>query len=262
MGIPAGIEKKGITGTEYTDIKKPYRHTAFYCSSIILLGIVMIFLPGIIGLDGFNGGFALSFLGFFVAVIGIITVIIFARLSRLADAILQKQNILAHWTYTPEEWKTYTEEEHADDSFDKRSLFLLVAIIAVVVGIGMGIVYRDFLLIFYIIAGIIAVIGLTAYLSTVIPYRWNQQHLGDVYIAKDGVYLNRRLHFWKGLSTRLRKISWEEGKHSLPRIIIEYSSTNFLTGNYYTARVPVPPGQEETARRIVNELSSRNQRRK
>jgi len=257
MGMPAGLEKKGNSGMEFADIKPPYRHTAFYCSSIILLGIVMIFLPGIIGLDGFNGGFALSFLGFFVAIIGIITVIIFARFARLAEAILQKQNILAHWTYTPEEWKTYTEEEHTDDSSDKRALFLLVAIIAVVVGIGMGLVYRDFLLIFYIIAGIIAVIGLTAYLSTVMPYHWNRTHLGDVYIAKDGVYLNRRLHFWKGLSARLRKISYEEGKHSLPRMIIEYSSTNLLTANYYTARIPVPHGQEEAARRIVNELSSR-----
>jgi hypothetical protein len=256
MGMPVSFEKKGNIETDTANLKNPYRHTALYCCSIIILGIVMIILPGIIGLDGFSGGFALSFFGFFVAIVGIITVIIFARLARLASAILEKQNILVHWTYTPEEWKTYSDEEHTDDSSDKRSLFLLVAVIAIIVGIGMGIVYHDFLLIFYIIAGIIAVIGLTAYLSTALPYHWNRTHLGDVYIAREGVYLNRRLHIWKGLGTGLGNITYEEGKHFLPRIIIEYSSPNYLTRNYYTARIPVPPGQEENARKIVNEMSS------
>ncbi len=60
---------------------------------------------------------------------------------------------------------------------------------------------HDALLDICIILGIIAIIGLTAFLSIQSPYRWNKKHLGEVYIAKDGAYLNRRLHIWRGLGT-------------------------------------------------------------
>ena len=235
-----------------TKISNPQRRTALACTGIIVLGIVMIFLPGVIGMDGFNGGLALSFFGGFVVIVGIISVIVFARQARLFNTILQKENILVHWTYSPEEWQKYTEEEHKEDKTDKRRLFLLVAAISVVVGIILWAIYpHDALLDVCIILGIIAVIGLTAYLSVLLPYRWNKQHLGEAYIAKDGAYLNGRLHIWRGLSTRLLRATYEEGNHSLPRINIEYSSQNLATRNYYKARIPVPQGQEEAALAIV-----------
>jgi hypothetical protein len=236
-------------------IKNPHRLTRYTCASIIVIGILLIFLPGIIGLDGLRGGFALSFFGIFVAILGIITVVIFARLSRLFDRIFQKDNILAHWTYTAEEWKTYTEEEHAEDKSDKRSLFFLVAVISIVAGIILAVIYRDdFMVIIYTVIGIIAVIGLTAFLSVVMPYRWNRHHQGEVYIAREGAYLNSRLHIWKGLGTRLGKVTYEKGKRSLPRIRINYSSYNFAAGNYYTVRIPVPQGKEVAARKIVDAI--------
>jgi NADH:ubiquinone oxidoreductase subunit 3 (subunit A) len=222
----------------------------------------MIFLPGIIGMEGFNGGFALSFFGGFVVIVGIITVIVFARLASLFDSIMTKENILVHWTYSPDEWKQYTEEEHKEDKTDKRRLFLLVAVISVIVGIILCVIYpHDLLLNICIILGIIAVIGLTAYLSQRSVYRWNKKYLGEVYIAKDGAYLNRRLHIWKGLSTRLVRASYEVGKHSLPRIIFEYSSQNLATRNYYAARIPVPLGQEEIAQKIVEQIQASHQKK-
>jgi hypothetical protein len=238
-----------------TNLSNPERRTAFACSGIIILGIVMIFLPGILGMDGFNGGFALAFLGGFVCIIGIICVFVFARLARLFDSIMKKENILVHWTYSQDDWKRYTEEEHKEDARNKRNLFLLVAAISVVVGIIMWAMHPDDAgVIIIIILGIIAVIGLTAFLSILSPYRWNKKHLGDVYITRDGAYLNRRLHVWKGLGTKLEGVTFEAGKQSLPRINIEYSSINTTMRNYYTARIPVPLGQEEVAQNIVEQI--------
>lgn len=236
-------------------IKNPYWHTAIACTSIIVLGIVMIFLPGIIGLEGFNGGFALSFLGGFVVIIGIITVIIVAHLARLFDNILKKENILVHWTYTPEDWKQYTEEEHKEDKTDKGRLFIVVAVIAVIVGIIMCFIFPDDILLnICIILGIIAVIGLTAFLSQLAAYRWNKKYLGEVYITLDGAYFNRRLHIWKGLTTKLDGATYEVGKQSLPRVTFLYSSQNMAVRNAYAARIPVPRGQEEAARNIVTQV--------
>ena len=232
----------------------PYPHSTLVCLAIIILGIVMIFLPGIIGMDGFNGGFALAFFGVFVIIVGIISLFFFNRFARLSGSILKKENIIAHWTYSPGEWQQYIEEEHSEDKTDKRHLFIMVAVISVVVGIVMLIIYPgDPLLIFYIIFGIIAVIGLTAYLSIVAVYSGNKKQAGDVYIARDGASLSGRLHIWRGLGTRLMGARYEEGKHSLPRIIVQYSPAN-LARNYYTARIPVPRGQEETAQSIVAQI--------
>jgi hypothetical protein len=238
-------------------ISNPHRPAAFFCISIIILGIVMIFLPGIIGMDGMDGGYALSFFGIFVGIVGIITVIFVFRLAAVFDNILKKENILVHWTYTPEEWRQYTEEEHQDDKTDKRRLFLLVAGIAVIVGIIMCLMFpEDIMLNIYIILGIIAMIGITAFLSQLSAYRWNQKRLGDVYISRDGAYLNHRLHIWKGLTTKLEAASYEEGEKSLGRLIFEYTSQNFLNRNHYSARIPVPHGQESAAQNIAEQIKA------
>lgn len=218
----------------------PHRRIAIAYTGIIVLGIVLMFLPAILHMDMLKSGFALSFFGGFVAIIGIITVIVFARLARLFDTILKKDNIMVHWTYSPDEWQKYTEEEHREDKTDKRRLFLLVAGISVIAGIILWVIYpHDLVLIIFIILGIIAVIGLAAYLSVLAPYRWNKKHLGEVYIARDGAYLNRRLHIWKGLGTRLVGATYELGKHSLSKVVIRYSSANLAKRNYFTARIPV-----------------------
>jgi hypothetical protein len=70
---------------------------SFACIGIILLGII--------GMDGFKGGYALSFFGGFVEIIGIISGIMFGRMARLQDQLLRKENILAHWTYSADEWR-------------------------------------------------------------------------------------------------------------------------------------------------------------
>jgi hypothetical protein len=85
---------------------------------------------------------------------------------------------------------------------------------------------------------------------------WNKQQQCEAYLAKDGAFLNSRLHIWNGLGTRLVHATYEEDAHSLPRIRIEYSSENAAARNYYSARIPVPRGQEEAARTIVARIQA------
>jgi hypothetical protein len=234
----------------------PQRRTSLMWTGVIVLGIIIIFIPGIIGLDGFNGGFALSFLGGFLAIIGIIAAVIYARLAGALDRITRQENLLAHWKYTPEEWKDYTEREHKEDASSKKGVFILIAVIAVVVGIIFYVIVRDNpLVIVGIVLGIIAVAGLSAYFSTLATYRQNKKYLGEAFIALDGVYLNRQLHIWKGIGNKLEEISYESEYHAQPMIKIDYSSPGRSERYYYTARIPVPPGEEETAHKIVSEIA-------
>ena len=223
------------------------------------MGIIIIFIPGIIGLDGFDGGFALSFLGGFVAIIGIIAAIIYARLAGALDRIIKGENILAHWTYTPEQWKEYTEKEQTEDKVGRKGLFIMIAVISIIVGIGFYAVVRDHpVLIAGIILGIIAIAGLSAYFSGLANYRRNKKYLGEAYIALDGVYLNRQLHIWKGIGNRLEDVTYEDPYGPSPRLKFDYSSPGRGDRYYYTARVPIPLGQEEIAHKIVADIAAAN----
>lgn len=233
----------------------PPRRTALIWVGIAVLGIIGIFIPSMIGMDGFNGGFAISFLTGFVAIIGIIAAIIYARLAGTLDHILRNENILAHWTYTPEEWSRYTEQEHKEEAAAKKGLFIMVAVISVIVGIGLWLVaHYDPVFLVLIILAIIVLTGLTAYLTTFFDYRRNRKHLGEAHITRDAVYLNRQLHIWEGLGACLEEVVYEGAHRPGPIIRIEYSTPGTNSRNYYTARVPVPHGEEEKAKQVVAEI--------
>jgi hypothetical protein len=235
----------------------PPRRTALVWTGIIIIGIIIIFIPAIIGMDGFQGGFALSFLGGFIALIGIIAAVIYFRLAATLDKITHPENVLAHWQYTPEEWKIYTEIEHKEDATGRKNLFLLIAVITVFVGILFWVVVRDNpVIIILICLGIIAITGLAAWISGLTNYRNNKNNLGEAYIALDGVFLNRQLHVWKGIGNSLEEIVYETDEQGRPRVRIEYSSPSRDGRNAYTVRIPVPAGQEGAARKIVTEIVS------
>ncbi|HSW58487.1 MAG TPA: hypothetical protein VLH15_08805 [Dehalococcoidales bacterium] len=235
----------------------PPLRTAWIWIGVMAAGILAIFLPSLIGLDGFDGGFALSLLGLFVALIGLITSVIYFRMAAALERITRKENILAHWRFSPEEWKKYTEREHKVDVGGRKGLFIMVAVITVIVGIIFWIAVRDNpLIIFLICLGIIAITGLTAWLTGWANYRHNKKNLGEAIVALDGVVLNRRLHLWKGIGNRLESITYEGYRRQLPQISITYSSPGRHSRNVYTARVPVPPGQEELAKKITADIAA------
>ena len=133
---------------------------------------------------------------------------------------------------------------------------MVLVISALVCGIFAAIVRDNYFIIFLIFLGIVAITGITALATGWSNYRNNKARLGEVYITLDGLYLNKQLHIWKGIGNSLEAIAFEEEYRAQPRIKVDYSSPARTGRNYYTARVPVPPGQEEVARKIVAQIAS------
>jgi hypothetical protein len=235
----------------------PPRRTSLIWVGILIAGILIIFFPTIIGLDGFAGGYAISSGGLFITIMGLVGTVIYLRLAKILDRITRPENILAHWTYTSEEWKRYAVQEHREESAGKWHLFLLVAAIAVIVGIILyAIIREDLVIIMLIILGIIAITGMAAYFSTLANYLHNKKHLGETFIALDGVFLNRQTHIWKGLGNRLEEIVYDDDTDNKPRIVIVYSASETYNRNTYTIRILVPSGQESLAQNIVKRIAS------
>jgi type II secretory pathway pseudopilin PulG len=240
----------------------PSRRTAKIWAGIAVLGIIVVFIPWMIGLDGDDGGFALSFLGVFIVLVGIIAAIIYHRLARALDRITRDENILAHWTYSPAEWQEYTEKEQIEDAADRKKLFIMIAVITVLVGLILWAIMREHPeIILFIVLGIIAITGLTAFITARANYRQNKNCQGEARISLDGVSLGRQLHLWKGIGNSLESVVYDDADPSRPRLIFEYSSPARQGRNYYTARVPVPPGQAEAAKKIVAEIAAAHLRK-
>ena len=234
--------------------KNPQRRTAFIWVVITLISVMGIFVPHLIGMG--YAAWAISFVAFFLAVVGIIVAIIYFWRAHIVDNMVQGKQLLAHWTYTPEEWQKYMEEEFGEEETEKKRLFVVIAVIAAIVGIGWYLFHRDAMFCLLTFGGLILVMGLAAGLSIIFsPYR-NRKGQGEVYISRDAVYLPHQLHMWRGLGARLDKAGYEEGHTSRPRLGFEYSTPGYRTRNYGTVRVAVPVGKEEEAKRILEDIRS------
>jgi hypothetical protein len=234
------------------DEEKPYnpqRRTAVICWILTALFVFAIFAPSIFGIDGFNGGFAMSFIGLVAAITTLIVAIMYQGRAGALGRILKGETRLAHWTYDPVEWRAYAEKEYATEKREKRNLFYLVAVISLVVGVGFTIAHPDGgWVVLWVLGGLLVLIAIVAISTTRYNYWMNKKYHGEAYIAPDGVYLNRMLHLWRGWGASLDDVSYNEEEKFLA---FQYSTPNRTGRADYTLRVPVPAGKEQEARRVL-----------
>jgi hypothetical protein len=228
----------------------PPRRTLNVWIVITILGIFAIFAPTIFGMDGFNGGFAISTISFMLVVTGIIVIIIYSGRARTLDKIFDGNNLLAHWTYSPEEWSSYADTQYKEEKGEKKALFFIIAGFALFFGVVFMIMDPESgIFVMGVMLALIAIIAFTAWFTSWYNYRENKKYLGETYITEDAVYINRQLHTWRGLGARLDSVDLNQGESPLLLKFV-YSAPTRTGMQEYTARIPVPKGQEESAEKI------------
>jgi MFS family permease len=234
----------------------PLRRTATIWGIITALAVFAIFAPHIFGMDGFSGGFAISTLSFFVAITGIIVVVIYLKRAKVLDRILQGENLLAHWTYSPDEWSQYAEKEFHTERKEKWTLFYIVAGFALFFGILFFIFdHKAGLWVLILMLALTALIAFVAWFTAWYNYRQNKKYLGEAYITSDAAYLNKQLHTWRGLCAKLESVILAEEK-SQQLLAFTYSAPTRTGRQDYTARVPVPRGKEKAAEMLAERFNA------
>jgi hypothetical protein len=237
---------------------KPYNpagRIALYCWCAAVIGIGIFFYPIIFTVDSYGVTPALFVVGILVFITALVSSIVFARIAHIFTEMFSGKDMLAHWTYSKEEWERYTELEHVRDRREKWSLFRLIAIIALVVGVGFVIFNHDaWLLMLIIIPGLIVLIALVAFTSVAATYRQNRKRIGEVYIGKSGVVLGHSLHYWKLPASYLHSVKYFPG--NAPYLELEYTAQSGTARGTYTARIPVPRGRENEVSKIIDALST------
>ena len=229
----------------------PKRKVARWSWLITGLGLFLILGPMNLGwVEGMHGGFALAMGGLLVVTAGLTVFFLYRKLARQWDSILSGRDILVHWTYSSELWQDYTERDYREDKRNKMTLFYIIAAFAAFFGLLFFLFDREAgFIVLLMMIGLIVLIRLTAYLSARYTYRQNRAAKGEAFITPTAVLLNKQLHTWRGLGSTLEGVRLLPGR--LPLVEFSYTAPSGRALASYSVRVPVPPGQEREAQRVL-----------
>ena len=222
---------------------------------LTLLFVGCVFLPSTLGMDGMDGGFALSFLAGFMAMVGLIVVIIYNSRARQMAKIISGEGRLALWHYTTEEWMRFVLADFESEKTLKRNLFIVVAVIALIVGVGFSVAVGDAKAMF-IIAGIMVIVAIPAFWAPRYRYRKLQHSKAVALLSENGLIIGKMFHLWIQLGASLDKvvINTEEN----PNLIeFSYSMPSRNGRDQQVARVPIPYGRSDEAYRLVEHFNRR-----
>jgi len=233
-----------------------FRHNSEFRNALIGLAAAVIFLgvaalPFVLNWDLMQFGFGVAFLALFVSCACFIGFVFYAFRAWKLQRILKGQGVLAHWKYDRRFWEQFVNADIHEERQNKRGLWMLVAGICLLVSI-IAIVF-DQEAGWIIAAVLLAIIVITGILAVVAPAFTRRQRMGrpgEVFIARNGVWLAGELHLWEPKfllffdSVRLRL-------KPQPVLVFEYGGISHYSYRQEFVRVPVPPGKLAEAKRIV-----------
>lgn len=165
-------------------------------------------------------------------------------------------NLLAHWTYTPQEWSQFIQSETAR----KRTVniiligaMLLVFVITMTAFLsgnkGRGVSFGP--LAMFII--ILSLIGLFVWwMATAEVRRMKAQTTGEAFIAKNGLLFNDHYYPWGFFGYSLDGVFYEPGNPNTIRFRYLSMKGGSYGPNYESVRVPVPAGREAEAQSVAS----------
>ncbi len=223
---------------------------------IVVAGVLLILLPFLTNLDMMSGGYALQFVGLFLTLGGLITAGIFGHRAARLNSIFSGEKMLAHWVYDP----TQVEKQAQRDRRETKSANLvrllviagfMLACIVLFAAYGYASGQGDSMPWFIgAMVGVLLLLAAFAFGMPYIQYRRAVRSSHEAVIAANGLYVNGALHIWNAPLAALDRVSLvEDGAEARLVFHLRYR-TGIAAAETYTVEVPVPPGQEETARRV------------
>lgn len=208
-------------------------------------------------IDGMSGGFAIAFVSFFLAISSFVVALLFFSRARTMDTILSDPSPLAHWIYPDEMARASAEREYREFQARNRAMFIIIG--------GMLAVVALFFLLFVAEGGLetglflLAVALVLFVVSRVTPWLEWRRATGaphEAVITRDGIVYEGSVYPFHSFLVFWHGVSLQEPKKKNPATLV--FSFNQLVGRFiiqpFEVVVPVPHGEEETARRVVGDL--------
>lgn len=233
----------------------PPRTTANVWWAITILSLLSISIPWIFDIKMNSGGVIIVIGCAFLALIGLIIASLYMIRAKKLNRIFQGDKLMAHWTYSSDEWQQYAEVEYQRQKDSNRKLFMMVSIVAIVCVLGFWIFNNSSgAIAFFAVLGVIALIGFISWFVTYYNYKQNKNIHGQVYLTSDAVYINRQLHDLKGFGSKLEKTELKEDLQ--PYIEFTYSVPTRHGRQNQEVRVPIPQGKYDEALKLVEKYNT------
>ena len=233
---------------------------------ITALAVFGIFFPQLFGIKDLVAAMIII-VCVILAFIGLIVALIFMAWARKLDKMLKGENLLAHWTYSQDEWQQYAEEEYKRQKSRNMKQFIMVAIASLVIGVGcVVLIQRNGLWFLLAMIVLIALEGLIAWFTADYNHRQNKKSQGQAFLAPDAVFITNHFHNLKSTGYRLEKVELKgdsqpyiefiySGRSQRETVSINPLNTGHARDNYYVT-VPVPQGKVDEAIKVVEKYNS------
>ena len=220
---------------------------------LTMVFVTAIFIPSMIGLNGMDGGFAVSFIAGFMVIVGVIVILFYLQRAKQMDKILAGEGKIVLWRYSREEWNRFVTADFEDEKKIKNSLFRVIVVVSLIVCLFLMILLRDPLIIL-IVAGIVLLVSIPAYWAPRYRHRKLLQSEPVALIAENGVIVGQMFHLWVKQGASLDSVSINT-KVFPNQLEFTYSMPARHGRQETVARVPVPSGQSDTAIGIFNHFT-------
>ena len=210
-------------------------------------------------IDGFSGGYALAFVSFFLAATAVAVAALFFHRARVMDSILNCTQLLAHWTYSADEAEQSARREYSDYQERNRAMFLVIGGMLVLVALVMmifagegGFITGVFLLAFTVFLFIVSRV------APAIVLKYALASPREAYIAENGIVYEGAVYPFQSLLMRIDGAAFQEKTGKKPAVLI-FSFTQSVGLNIrspFDIGIPVPQGEEQMARKIVQDMFS------
>jgi len=217
-------------------------------SFLSILFLVACFVPGFAGIDGMDGGFAIITVFGFLVICGVVVIAVYSHRARQLDKMINNDQNLARWEIEKSLWMQYVSLDFAEDKSISKGTFILIAIISLVIGIALSLLFQDILMLF-ICLGIIVMLIIPAFTFPWFRKRKKLRNPPLVIISENSVYVGGTYFNWDMLGARLNNVQMDtSGQPLMLRFNMSYPTRTGIEN--YEIRVPVPPARLEEAYRI------------
>lgn len=228
-----------------------------YLSALGVIFFLILIVYANEAMDCMSGGCAVMFISFFLAVTFVAVALLFWSRARTVDAILEGWDLLAHWTYSPEDSAASAGREFGEYKEANKALFVIVGVfflIAIILLLIFG--GEAGVLTTLILLCVVGIIALVAWGAPRLVYASSLKRSPEAYIAGNGIIYREAVYPFRSFLNRLDRVTFREAAHGDPPLL-KFSFIQ-IVGLYilrpYEIRIPVPPGEESRAREIAQRL--------
>jgi MFS family permease len=228
-------------------MNNPYKKSRNILGIFFLLGGILLLIISS-SLDKMDVKYALLLIGIFLILSSLIVVWIFNKYSKLFARLMRNENIIDKWTIEAALFKEFVQYDKEKEIYRFRFMFYFIAGISILVGLFLIIIGLEIAIIAAIIFGIIAFVWLVSRIAILSKKKQHFSGNASIIIAKEGGMLNKKLHNWSQLASRLSKSKIHTLSSQVLVLEIDYTVLQRTGEVEYCARFPIQNNKENKER--------------